>query len=147
MYCLFFVFCWWVKLHISCEGSPPYNMLGGTSERICKRKQSCVWNVQLYSSAENEKETVHIEILIVFGPRGVAVGHVLGQSAIFTQLYLFISWTHIDYLNINIYSWVWAKWTKKRDSTYIIQNQIRKRNWESGIQPTCSDILTQWWIR
>jgi hypothetical protein len=27
------------------------------------------------------------EILIVFGPRGVAVGHVLGQSAIFTQLY------------------------------------------------------------
>jgi hypothetical protein len=61
------------------EGSPPYNMLGGTSERICKRKQSCVWNVQLYSSAENE-----------------------------------------------------------RDSTYIIQNQIRKRNWESGIQPTCT---------
>jgi len=47
--------------------------------------------------------------LIVFGPRGVAVGHVLGQSAIFTQLYLFISWTHFDYLNINIYSRVWAK--------------------------------------
>jgi diadenosine tetraphosphate (Ap4A) HIT family hydrolase len=35
-------------------------MLGETSERICKRKQSYVWNVQLYSSAENEKETVHI---------------------------------------------------------------------------------------
>jgi hypothetical protein len=27
---------------------------------------------------------------------------------------------------------------KKRDSTYIIQNQMRKRNWESGIQPTCT---------
>ena len=57
-----------------------YNRLGGTSERICKRKQFCVWNVLLYSSAENVK----------------------------------------------------------RDSTYIIQNQIRKRNWESGIQPTCT---------
>jgi hypothetical protein len=34
------------------------------------------------------------EMLMVFGPRGVAVGLVLDQSAIFTQLYLFISWTH-----------------------------------------------------
>jgi hypothetical protein len=41
------------------EGSPPY-MLEGTSERICKRKQSCVWNVQLYSSAENEKKRQYI---------------------------------------------------------------------------------------
>jgi hypothetical protein len=33
------------------------------------------------------------EMLMVFGPRGVAVGLVLDLSAIFTQLYLFISWT------------------------------------------------------
>ena len=44
-----------------------YNMLGGTSEGICKRKQSCVWNVQLYPSAENEKEKIHILYKIKYG--------------------------------------------------------------------------------
>jgi hypothetical protein len=53
-YCI----CWlYKKVHRVMNGSN-YNMLGGTSERICKRKQFCVWNVQLYSSAENAKETV-----------------------------------------------------------------------------------------
>ena len=37
-----------------------YNRLEETNERICKRKQFCVLIVLLYSSAENEKETVHI---------------------------------------------------------------------------------------